>query len=355
VTGHQKVFLNDFIAVRGRSGSSRGSQLIEQALSSTCAVIAATPKRENGRRLFNLLQMVRWDFITVVRQASRANANVVVHCTNTGNSSSRVPSIVVVHDTMVLDHANLFDRNFFLYAKLAFGFSVRRASLVVTPSHHSKRRILAHWPKANVQVIPWPAFAEHPVPRQQLREPKTLTVLVVSSIDRHKRLPLAIEVVANLRKKTDEDYRLTMVVRPGNDEFEFRSALEKHDAAQEWTEVVTDISDVELQAEYGNSYCLLVSSLDEGFCLPALEASLAGIPVIHAGRGALPEVVPRELDVPADPGNDGILLLAAMLELQDDSIWRMRRDQGSDALSRFGKELFAERWRNAVQQVARRS
>jgi glycosyltransferase involved in cell wall biosynthesis len=49
--------------------------------------------------------------------------------------------------------------------------------------------------------------------------------------------------------------------------------------------------DLVLRALYAVATLLVVPSLDEGFCLPAVEAMAAGLPVLAARRGALPEVL----------------------------------------------------------------
>lgn len=50
------------------------------------------------------------------------------------------------------------------------------------------------------------------------------------------------------------------------------------------------VSDAVLRALYANARCLALPSLHEGFGYPALEAMVAGCPVVAARAGALPEV-----------------------------------------------------------------
>jgi glycosyltransferase involved in cell wall biosynthesis len=51
------------------------------------------------------------------------------------------------------------------------------------------------------------------------------------------------------------------------------------------------VSEADLQALYAESAVFLFPSLYEGFGLPVLEASAAGVPVVSSNRGALPEVL----------------------------------------------------------------
>jgi len=51
------------------------------------------------------------------------------------------------------------------------------------------------------------------------------------------------------------------------------------------------VSESDLRALYAESACFLFPSLYEGFGLPVLEASAAGVPVVSSNRGALAEVL----------------------------------------------------------------
>lgn len=344
------VFINDFIAVRGRSGSSRGSALISSAIKESADTRSLSPQREPASRIARLLNMVCWDFIFIPVRSMVSRAAIVVHCTNTGISGYRVPSIVVMHDTMVLDHPKLFSAGYVIYARVAFWLSVRYASLVVTPSDHSRQRILVRWPKAAVQVIPWPVFPG--LEEMDSRPgPRSKNVLIVSSIDKHKRLGLAVEAVARLRESSTQDFKAVFVTRPGNDMAAFNAALDQFDPDRLWTSFLTRISDDELVEAYRTSYCLLVSSIDEGFCLPAAEASLAGIPVAHTGRGAMSEVVALNQNVRVAPVDDLESLVEQLDSFRAAGVWQQLSQQGLYGQERFSPSLFRDRWGRAIKSV----
>lgn len=349
-----RVVLNDFIGVRGRSGSSRGAALVAAAVASKGASVdTLRPQREPKKRALRLLNMLYWDFVAVPFRSIRLNADVVIHATNTGITVGKAKSIVVLHDTMVLDHPGMFNRYFVLYAKFCMWVSVRKSWLVITPSEHSKRRIQHRWPNAQVRVIPWPSYSEGelagPVKPPSLR-PSSLTVLVVSSIDKHKRLPLAVEAVKAARAQSGKDLRLVLVTRPGNDETIFEASLAAADPEGRWITVCSGIDDDALSRLYREAFCVLVSSVDEGFCLPALEASVNGVPVVHANRGALPEVVPRDLVANSDLADDGDLLSRQMLELLNDETWRKYRDADRLHSAKFSTSNFREKWASVLRE-----
>lgn len=342
-----RAILNDFIAVRGRSGSSRGSSLIAKALSSQFETLITTPRREPRSKSLRLLNMLYWDFIYIPIRALKLKCKVVIHGTNTGGACFGVPTIVVMHDTMVLDHPSLFNRQFVLYAKLTFSLSVRFASLIVTPSEHSKNRVLARWPSAQVRVIPWPVFMAEPR-TDGPRSPKSKTILIVSSVDKHKRLPMAVAVVAAIRDSSGENFTAHFVVRPGNDLIAFEEALTRLDPRKEWTTVVSGITDADLVDAYDKAFCLLVSSIDEGFCLPAAEASLAGLPIAHTGRGAISEIVPLATAVPADPADDLGILITQINAFREELTWKRLSDEGFSRAGQFDHDVFAMEWSKAI-------
>lgn len=351
-----RVILNDFIGVRGRSGSSRGAALIAEAVSADGAFLKTLrPGREPRTKIMRLVNMIFWDFVYVPFRSRQLQGDIVVHATNTGISLGKSKSILVLHDTMVLDYPQMFNRKFVAYAKVFIWFSVRNSSLIVTPSQHSKRRIQSRWPETKVMVIPWPAYSEgrrgdlcdHDLPQS----PLSSTVLVVSSVDKHKRLPLAVRAVREARAESMRDFRLVFVTRPGNDAASFEASLNFADPERNWISVCSGIDDSELSEMYRQAFCVLVSSVDEGFCLPALEASANGVPVVHTNRGALPEVIPRYLPSDLNSQDDGRLLVRQLLELTDDNIWRQHRDADRMHSKRFSKDNFSRKWIAALRDT----
>ncbi len=344
------IAINDFIALKGTSGSSRGSRLINDALSDDFQVALIRPSSEAKFRILRLLNMVVWDWFRAVATARRLGANVVIHTANTGGSGRGVESIVVMWDTMVLDHPRLFDSGYGIYAKVMFSHAIRNARLVVAPSEHSRRRILHHWPDADVRVIALPAYnamAELPA---TVNADRSKNVLVVSSIDKHKRLSLAVETVAKVRAQ-GVDLTMTLVVRPGNDQHTLENSIKEHDPEGKWIQVLNGISDEDLDKQYATSFCLIVPSLDEGFCLPALEAARRGTPVVHADRGALPEVMPTGSQPTLDPSMDGQVLVSRLLELTAEDVWHDKHRAVTKQAEKFSQDRYRSGWNSVISEV----
>jgi glycosyltransferase involved in cell wall biosynthesis len=94
------------------------------------------------------------------------------------------------------------------------------------------------------------------------------------------------------------------------------------------------VSDDDLRALYAESAVFLFPSLYEGFGLPVLEASAAGVPVVSSNRGACPEVL-GSTGILFDP-EDSIAGAAGVLRiLRDPSVARRLSEDGHERAKLF--------------------
>ena len=318
--GRLKVGLNTAIRRRGTSGTARVVEHIQHALDTSPGIELVDahppswPRRGRLRRAFSSAQ---WDLWSAARAVP--DADVFISPCNTGRTPRRTPHLLWMLDTMVLDHPEWYDPGFAAYARMLFGYSVRAASRVVTISVHSARRIEERWPDtAPVQVIKLPAEVRVSSPRR-LRD-RRLGVLVVGATEVHKNHAAAIEAVRRARALSGADIQLAIVGPVGRAEDEVREIGRRADPGGAWLERRVDVSEPLLRELYGTAWVLLHSSLDEGFGLPLIEAAGHGIPVVHSGQGAMPEVLSSGSvgSVQADP------LAAGLLELLDEARYAER-------------------------------
>lgn len=287
-----RVAVNDFISLRGMSGSDRAASGLVEALGVRgMHVERLRPEGLTDGSMSRAAQMWWWDHVGFRRQAVAMGADISINPANSGRGTS--PSVLVMLDTMVLDHPALYDPRFVAYARVTYGRAVASADAIVTISEHSARRIRSRWnPTVPIHVIPLPASdgVVYDAPHDGVDGPPF--VLVVASSDKHKRLPLAVECVA-MARRVRPNLQLVVVTRRGNDSEQLSMTLHRLDPRSAWTSVRHGVPDDELALLYATAESLLVTSLDEGYCLPALEAIANRTPVVHAGLGALPELVPQ--------------------------------------------------------------
>ena len=239
-------------------------------------------------------------------------------------------------DTMVLDHPRLFDRYYNLYAHACFGRSAARACRVLTLSEYSKGRILARWPGANVGVVPLPTrFPVVESPRGALSASGCrLSVLMLGVTEPHKNHRQGIEAVRLLRLMTGLDVELVIAGPAGRHEEEVRLATERADPLRRWIRRGV-LSDPDVLDALDGSWALLQCSVDEGYCLPLIEAGARGLPVVHAGSGAMQELLP------ARGFGDGALSLAsAMADLLNPEAYYQASGTGLELAKSRSPESF---------------
>lgn len=345
-----KVAVNDFISDRGMSGSAVGGKAIVTALRSAshdCATIMPCGYQQ-GRRLSNMLKMISWDLHRASGAAVAADSDVMVNLANTGVGWN-IPTINVLHDTMVLDHPSMFERPYRAYATMTFGPSVRRAAINVVPSQYSKSRALRRWPDAKYQVIPW--YSRNQRVSQYQSTPASLNILSIASADKHKRLPMLVSAVTQARKILGEDLTLTLIARSGNDMRSIRTLADS--GMYPWLILECEyVEDSRLQNLVDSSLCVASSSIDEGFCLPLLEAGMRGIPVVHTSRGAMDEVITVNPGVTRGGPGDELLIINQIVALFEDSMWAREAFRSWEASIKFNVCGFEASWAKVVEDAA---
>nr|WP_314145178.1 glycosyltransferase [uncultured Rhodococcus sp.] len=261
-----------------------------------------------------------------------------------------------MHDTMVLDHPSYFHPVYRKYAQATFGPTARMSEMVVVPSVHSSKQVLKRWPKCDVRVVPWSVDVEV---RQPRASPASLNILSIASSDRHKRLPMLAETVRKLRADTGLDFWLTYVAKAGNDHQQLELAVRSLNAenGQDWISFITHgIETHELLHLIDNSLCLAATAIDEGFCLPILEASARALPVVHCDRGAMSEILPlaekyasksRPLSLDAES------IYLQVMSLLDNQTWRAQSELGLTRAAMFSVASFEKSWLGMVDEASR--
>lgn len=221
----------------------------------------------------------------------------------------RVKIGITVHDTFFLDRSNNFGLVRFVLFKFIVRWFVEKYDFVFTVSDYSKMKIEA-WlgDKARAQIVNigngnplQGAEQNNPEISEEISEIRRSDfILFVGNNRPHKNFNLFYKSFLKAKDTAlGESLRLVAIgVEP------VENAI-----------CLTDISDYDLIALYQSARCLIIPSLDEGFCYPAVEANSLGCPVIHSERGALPETLKPNLfkfnPMCADSMYEAILFIAS--------------------------------------------
>lgn len=238
-------------------------------------------------------------------------------------------TVVTVHDLHYLDPtiSDVLHERYFRWVVLP---QLRRCRMVLTVSDHSAaaiRHVLAS-PRPEVVVVGCgvDAAVAPDLPRVVGEVPM---LLFVGGDKQNKNLQAALRAAWSAQERV----RFELVVVG-------EVAARTMAVAPPATRFVGEVSDAELAGLYARSAALLMPSLDEGFGLPALEAMVAGTPVIFGDRGALPQLVDAR-GWPVDPLDDESISAGIVTALREpieiserERVALLERHQWSDVAQR---------------------
>jgi glycosyltransferase involved in cell wall biosynthesis len=240
----------------------------------------------------------------------------------------RPAGVVTIHDVIPMlfpHHAprSRKSRLYPLYRRLMIEIG-RRADAILADSDCSRRDILAHLRippgrAGRVRTIPCGvdrAFFELERVPESARDPqRPRRVLYVGRMDPYKNVATLLRAVAHARAAGALDVRLVIAGAPDPrypDVPRLAGQLGL-DAAVTWTGYLDDAA---LRRTYAEADLLVHPSRYEGFGLQVAEAMAAGLPVVCARAGSLPEVA-GDAALLVDP-DDMEGMSAAMRRVLDD-------------------------------------
>ncbi len=216
------------------------------------------------------------------------------------------PMVVTIHDlikhqsrgrqTTTRSPATYYFK--YLAYRITFGFSVKKAKHIITPSQWTKNQLAKKYPQAKDKTSVIYEGVDRAIKKikdrslfkkisQEYSLPQSF-LLYVGSLYPHKNIDALLGGV----KILDQTGKgITLVIVSGRDVFLKRTqkkinrlGLEKR------VKVLHKISNKKLSILYSNALALVFPSFLEGFGLPGLEAMACDCPVIASNSSCLPEI-----------------------------------------------------------------
>jgi glycosyltransferase involved in cell wall biosynthesis len=270
-----------------------------------------------------------WEQLALPALAARRRAAVVVSPANLA-PLAWPRNVLVLHDVSTLRHPEWYGRTYSAWQRGLLPALVRRAARVVTVSEFSRAEIAATTgaDADAVAVVPGGVderFApDAPAAAAQaalgLARPYVLTVATQGARKNLAALVPAAEALA--ARGVD------LVVAGG------RRGYLPGDDATPGIRALGYVDDALLPGLYAGAAAFVLASRYEGFGLTCLEAMAAGVPVVAANAGALPETC-GDAALLADP-DDTEALATAVLSCLDDAALAVRlRAAGLDRARAF--------------------
>lgn len=263
--------------------------------------------------------------------------------------------VVTVHDLDFLDHPERTRAEIRRdYPPLAAAHALR-ADHVIAVSQHTARQVTNRLgvPETRVTVCS-PGAPDWP---RRTDEPRDGVILFLGTLEPRKNLGVLLDAYeALLARATSPVPNLVLAGRAG------RGAEPLIDRARRpplagHVELPGYVEPDRRLDVYDRALLLVVPSHTEGFGIPALEAMTRGIPVVAAGRGALPEVV-GQAGLLVDPDDEAALGHAMERLLGSRAERDACREAGWQQARRFSwietAAEIREAWAMAVERRTRR-
>jgi glycosyltransferase involved in cell wall biosynthesis len=257
---------------------------------------------------------------------------------------TRSPFVVTIHDLNYLDGDAIFEGRSARRALLTAAYrleleKVRRARRLIAVSDATRNAVLSA-----LRVDPEKVAVTHESaelagtiePDRGVLDRAGITgpfFLYVGSAYPYKNLPRLLDAFAQFLGRVEGDFQLVLA----GDHEEFGAPLREHAKRNGLEGRVLfpgSVSDAELVALYDAALAYVFVSFGEGFGLPGLEAMGAGVPVVAARAGSLPEIY-GEAALYCDP-RDTKSIAAALEQLARDGELRARSSAlGRDRAAEF--------------------
>jgi glycosyltransferase involved in cell wall biosynthesis len=253
-------------------------------------------------------------------RARAKHADLVHHGGGTVPFAGSAPVLLTVHDLQYRQFPQYFSRARREYLSFMMPRSVRRASVIATPSDYVRDTVIEAFGIDPDRVVTVP----HGVPPIAMPSPEQQSavaarcglghrpyVIYPAITHPHKRHALLVDMVRALAGDGDDDLALVLIGGLGAAEPDLQRAIAAADVADR---VVRPgrVTDDERDALIAGARALVFPSEYEGFGAPLIEAMLLGAPVVCSAHPALREVAGDAAVVVTDA--DGAGWAAAVLE-----------------------------------------
>ncbi len=268
------------------------------------------------------------------------------------------------HDLSFFEFPGYFSKSRLFYFQSVMADAAQRAEMIVCVSNATREALYRHFPvngrattvHSGVEQTFFKRLSAEEIDRARgdlkIQQPY---ILFLSTIERHKNLPLALEALAILRQR--HDLHMVIAGQPGHGWDEASNAIHKL-GLTEAVHTLGYVSEEKLPALYQGARLLVLPSIVEGFGFPLLEAMAGGVPVFAAQSGdAAHSATAEVVNHPAMLGNHDAAHWAGKIEkiIYDEPLRRELSAYAVERAAQFSWQTTAERMVEIYESAASRT
>ncbi|MBI51990.1 MAG: hypothetical protein CL779_02070 [Chloroflexi bacterium] len=267
----------------------------------------------------------------------------------------RIKEIVTIFDISYIAHPEWFPKRNLAALKMLTGPTVHRAEIILTGSEATKKEILKYYDVDDNKIFVTNLGVEDEFLKLDLKSDDEAVnklklkhnirgkiVLFVGLIMNRRNVPVLMESLSKIIKKTGEEINLVIIGKNHSyPYFDIDEMAEKH-GIKNYLRWIKYTDDEEIFNFYKAADVFMCSSLYEGFNITPLEAMFCGAPVICSNMSSLPEVVGDAAYMIDDP-RDPIEMEKAITEvLSDKDLQSKLSERGKERAKIFSWDRCAE-------------
>lgn len=226
---------------------------------------------------------------------------------------------------------------------------VRRSDHIVTISKSTQTDIMSTYRVDKKRItVSYPGIDTRFTAGGPKHKEKNPYILYVGALKRGKNIPFAIRAFKKFLDVTKKPYDFLIV---GGDYWADKTIPQVIKELGLWDRVKLAgfVPDYNLPSYYRGASALLLTSLWEGYCMPATEAMKSGCPVVYAHTGSLPEIVGKAGLVFAKD-NDKQAVAALTKIITSASLRKTVIRTGTERSKQFTWRVFAQNVHRVITQ-----
>lgn len=228
------------------------------------------------------------ELFMVTHWAKKLGADLIHSPATLGTMRRAVPSVVTMHDMLYWSHPEMMTTGIYTApVKWMEKRAAAAAARILTISEVSRAEIVQYLKvdPAKLDVVALSGTASPAVDRSGFNSNDQGMLLATGNRRAHKNWAGIIRALPLV----DEAIRPRVVITGSHGEDPLRPIVEEL-GMQKWVDLRDWVSADELTELYSTATAMVMPSFSDGFCLPALEAMMVGVPVLISGIPVYREV-----------------------------------------------------------------